>query len=412
MIVDECSMVDLFLMDQLFRAARPRGEGERPRRLVLLGDGHQLPSVEAGMVLHHLADEHGAAPLPRKRSWHALVTTGPGDPPLRWAEGRGGVRSSFVVTLTRSHRMRLEDPAGAAVYRCAAAIREGRVEALVTRASPEALQFSAVEHLPADLSRAAPVAFFETWWRRRLSSPALVEGQPVPIEALHGRVYGLDGAHVAAADAGAMQALLRTVEEQRLLCLNRGRGPAGAAAANAWFAARRESVRAVREAGGLPVPRAHRAVRGHFAGEPVLFQRNDAFLKLFNGDHGVLAWTARPLEPARLRAVFKRPAGFETFELETVLEHLQRAYALTVHKAQGSQVDFAALLLPAEADNPLLVNQLVYTAVSRATRSVIIVGDLERLKDAAARPVVRACGVMERVARVDGAFARSASHVS
>ena len=54
MIVDEMSMVDLFLMRSLLRALRPGA------RLILVGDADQLPSVGAGNVLRDLIDS-GAA---------------------------------------------------------------------------------------------------------------------------------------------------------------------------------------------------------------------------------------------------------------------------------------------------------------------------------------------------------------
>ena len=342
------------------------------------------------------------------RPWHALVTARKDDPELKWAKGTSGLRSRFLVTLTRSHRMRLDNAAGAAVYRCASAIRAGKAEALVppapeapvSRAEVGALTFSGVEHLDADLTDQEPAGFFEAWWQQRLQSPASCEGKELAVEALQGHTFKLEGAMVATGEAPKLKALLHTVETQRILCLNRGKGPSGAETANAWFARRREAKRKEWEAKGEGIPLQHQRVRGFFAGEPVLFLLNDYVLKLFNGDHGVLAWTKRGGEVPRLRAVFARPTGFEAFDLEAVHGQMQRAYALTVHKAQGSQVDYAALLLPAEAENPLLVNQLVYTAVSRATTSVVIVGNLERLKEATLRPVVRYCGVVDRVAQV------------
>src|SRR6185312_11533134 len=62
--------------------------------------------------------------------------------------------------------------------------------------------------------------------------------------------------------------------------------------------------------------------------------------------------------------VFPRDDGFALFPLATLRGLVQIAYAITVHKAQGSEVDRAALLLP-EADLPLLSRELIYTAATR-----------------------------------------------
>ena len=55
-------------------------------------------------------------------------------------------------------------------------------------------------------------------------------------------------------------------------------------------------------------------------------------------------------------------------------ERLALCYAMTVHKAQGSEFTRVALVLP-ERDMPLLSREVLYTGVSRSRHSVVIVGD-------------------------------------
>ena len=69
---------------------------------------------------------------------------------------------------------------------------------------------------------------------------------------------------------------------------------------------------------------------------------------------------------------------------------------MTVHKAQGSEFDHVALVLP-DADMPLLTRELVYTAITRARRSVLVVGERDLLARAVSRAVERHCGVAERL---------------
>ena len=70
-----------------------------------------------------------------------------------------------------------------------------------------------------------------------------------------------------------------------------------------------------------------------------------------------------------------------------------------MHKAQGSELDTAALILP-DTDMPLLSRELVYTAVTRVRRSITVVGRRELLDRAVARPLERSSGLAERIAAV------------
>jgi len=69
---------------------------------------------------------------------------------------------------------------------------------------------------------------------------------------------------------------------------------------------------------------------------------------------------------------------------------------MTVHKAQGSEFDHVAVVLP-EADVPILTRELLYTAVTRARRSVVVVGERDLLVRAVERTMLRESGVAERL---------------
>ena len=71
-------------------------------------------------------------------------------------------------------------------------------------------------------------------------------------------------------------------------------------------------------------------------------------------------------------------------------------YAMTIHKSQGSQFETAAVLLPA-AGSRILTRQLLYTAVTRARRELILAGTEEAVRRAVERPVARASGLAERL---------------
>ena len=125
-----------------------------------------------------------------------------------------------------------------------------------------------------------------------------------------------------------------------------------------------------------------------YDGRPVMVLQNDPQTRLFNGDVGVCragrVWfdDGRSVHPAALP------------EHETV-------YAMTVHKAQGSEFDEVVVVLPDEP-SPLLTRELLYTAVTRARKRVALVGSEDVLAAAIATPVERTSGLRRALAAVTG----------
>jgi exodeoxyribonuclease V alpha subunit len=100
-------------------------------------------------------------------------------------------------------------------------------------------------------------------------------------------------------------------------------------------------------------------------------------------------------------AVFPRAGGLVAFPFEGLREDLRTAYATTVHKAQGAELDHVALVLP-ERDLPLLSRELVYTALTRARHSIVVVGRADLLALAVARSLERASGLAARLDALAG----------
>ena len=76
----------------------------------------------------------------------------------------------------------------------------------------------------------------------------------------------------------------------------------------------------------------------------------------------------------------------------------ETAWAMTVHKSQGSEFDHVLLVLP-DVDSRVLTRELVYTGVTRARRSVTLFGDRQILVAAVERSVARASGLVQRLRR-------------
>ncbi len=349
-IVDEASMIDLALMDRLLRALRPDA------RLVLLGDADQLPSIEAGAVFRDLC--------------HAL----------------GGVR------LTTNLRVASDADArrilGAAEAINAGAVGDAWRAVVATRDSVSALSLTGVEHLAARWTDVAD-DLLDRWWKDRIT----VSGD---FERLASQVFHVADGRVDPTEASDARALFEQHARARILCATRVRGIATSTETI-------DDALLARLRGGI----ARRSRRWHAeqlaAGAPVLVERNDYERGLFNGDQGVVLRVAEGGGAQELAAAFPRGDTFDVFPLDT-LPDVAPAFALTVHKAQGSEFDHVALVLP-ETDMPLLTRELLYTAVTRARRSVLLVGaplakdgTAELLARAVTRTLERHSGIAERLA--------------
>ncbi len=132
------------------------------------------------------------------------------------------------------------------------------------------------------------------------------------------------------------------------------------------------------------------------AGTPIMVLRNDALLRVFNGDIGLVL--ADPAD-GQLKACF--PGATENAPRWIALSRLpawEPAWAMTVHKAQGSEFGEVLLVLPA-ADSPVATRELVYTGVTRAKRRVTLRGGAAVLGAATERRAARMSGLCERLRR-------------
>jgi len=184
-----------------------------------------------------------------------------------------------------------------------------------------------------------------------------------------------------AAQRGAALEALGALGRFRLLCAHR-RGPYGV---SDWTS--RVVGWLSREVPELDVE------QRDYVGRPLLVTENDYELGLYNGDTGVIV--EGPGE--RPAAAFER--GGEVLRFSSLrLSAVETVYAMTIHKSQGSQFDTAAVLLP-PASSRILTRELLYTAVTRARRELILVGTEDAVRSAVARPVARASGLADRLSR-------------
>jgi exodeoxyribonuclease V alpha subunit len=353
-IVDESSMLDLAMFDQLLRALRPEA------RVVFLGDADQLPPIETGAVLRDLCRSKRAA-----------------------TQGR-------IVILKKSYRAREEAAEGRSILGAAAAVNRGisplkanEGERTALRTAVPELLFKGVEYLTPGNERQKE-EFFARWYEHLMEAP-------IDLEKYLSRTYISGSAGFTGEDAEALGELISYYESDRILCVTRvTAGGTGSDEVNAWFHHRwlEESHPMDRAVGNPPL----------LVGEPVLMTRNDYNLRLYNGDSGLVLNVAtaagtrsRSAEPM---AVFPRGESFVAFPLGILYGRLEPAWATTVHKAQGSEYDRVAIILPAVPVRPL-TRELLYTAVTRARRSVTFVGPVEAIEWGAGKTMERASGLVD-----------------
>ena len=304
--------------------------------LLLIGDPDQLPAVEAGDVLGGLCAAGGDG-LSLPAGDAAFATALLGvDVPVGDAAPLAGAR----VHLLHGWRQ-----AGAAPLQAlAGALQRGDRDAVLDA-------FAAGDD--AALSR------------RHGDGPALAEA--LRREALP--------AFAAVRDAADPQQALALAARCRILAALR-RGPFGAEHWNAWCAAEL----------GERTP--------YFHGRLLMIAANSERHGLYNGDLGVV-WQDASGEVA---VWFDTPQGLRAWRPAQLPVHAS-AYATTVHKAQGSEFDRVLLILP-DSDARVLSRELLYTALTRARRSVWLWGSADTVDRALERRTWRESGLEARLRRL------------
>lgn len=344
LVVDEASMLDLALATRLLEALPDSA------RILLLGDKDQLAAVESGAVFAELsADPSMSEPCIDDLAAACGIAPAHIVPP---SPRHAGALPDSSVWLQRNHRF----AAGSAIGRLAAATRQGDVAAL--------LQILG-EHSG------------ETGW--------LAGDHGAPDEAAQAAMRAGFAPYMAALrqDPTDHAAALAAFARFRVLCALR-EGPRGVEVTNASLLAQL-------------LPGTSRAAMR--LGQPVMVLRNEPQLGLFNGDVGLLL----PDAAGTLGAVFPGPEGGAPRWLPLArLPAHETAFAMTVHKAQGSEFDEVLLMLPARPSR-VLGRELLYTALTRARQRVTVVAPAAVLADAASTPTRRRSGLQARLVECSAA---------
>jgi len=344
LVIDEASMMDVVLFAHLMEALPEQIQ------LIVVGDRHQLASVEAGLVFGDLCT--AAMPFDRyaDEDWGFYRLFIPSLEPqvhLR-AEGGESVLMGHAVELKHSHRF---DPERGI----------GRFSNLVLSGRLPAAQI--VEEF-VEPPEGAELIVLPQWDEELLIQ--LI--QPY-------RSYLREG---------EVDRAWQRFHALRILCAV-NEGPFGVHALNSLV------EKHLQEAGLLEVR------SPYYHNQPILITKNDYSLGLYNGDVGIVRYDR---ERDRYLAYFKRrdEEGMVFFPA-SVIKDFQTTFAMTIHKSQGSEYDQVIIVLPDDAEHPLLTRELLYTAVTRARRCVYLFARPEVLEAAVQRHTRRMSGLGYRLRR-------------
>ena len=372
-VVDEASMIDLPLMAKLVEAV-PDGA-----RLVLLGDPDQLPSVEAGDVLSGILRAAGDGTQLARDDADALQPLfglAPGRHPRASAgEAAAPVGATEVATGTPAEwPSRLPSLPQASGGERATSFPGRRVHLQRGWRQHDALQLAPLATAVREGDSATALSLLRGG---TLSNVHFHEAMADPLQAHrdHLLAHWRSLANVSnPAEALALASRLRLLTAVR-------EGPQGARALNA-------RIETLLAESGMHGPR-RGAGPGHFHGRLLLITENSYRHHLFNGDIGiclrddegtVMAWFPGDTPDA--------PRAFHP----AALPAHDSAFAMTVHKAQGSEFEEVWLLLPAR-DSRVLSRELVYTGITRARRELHVAGSAEVIEAALARHASRWSGL-------------------
>ena len=374
LIIDEGSMIDQELMFNLLMASKSKLPYLLPvQRIVILGDPNQLPSVGNGAVLMELtkvsdqkdADYYGN-PVP-------------------------------IVKLEKNYRQKISDSAGRNILGIAASVNEMDInpfpELLFESESPdsevlvrlESLEEAGLENVMFlnQVNNINQLKDFGRWWYDKfLKDEKFIQ--------LVKKEYSFEFKESV---ENELDYLLNYLRRFRILT------------ATQVFSTGTKALNKIIRDLWLAENEANQLNLKHFSGEPVIVTENNYHLGLFNGDQGIfLNFIDSEKKKLGLKAVFEVEGKVKTFYGHQ-LHHLQSAFATTVHKSQGSEFDHLALILPEPSIDPIIYKpepgrthnimsrEMLYTALTRAKKSVLILGEKTMLETAALNKEKRYSGL-------------------
>lgn len=340
LVVDEASMIDLALAYRLFDAIPSHA------RLILLGDKDQLAAVEAGSVFSDLSANPALSP---DCISDLAKACGIDKKNIISPKSDGAGPKDSTIWLTKNFRF----GSNSTISQLASAIRDG--------------QFASAKNIlnnPADNA---------VTWISETSSVSL--NNLLLKDHFHLKNY----LTTLKKHPDDPKKVFESFESFRILCAVR-EGRYGVSNINAMISA---------------YVKAQLAIPSHqewYIGRPVMIRQNNYSIGLFNGDIGIVL----PNENNALVLYFPSSNG----EFRTIspgkLPDYETAFAMTIHKSQGSEFDSTMILIPHQ-HSPIITKELLYTAVTRAKKQVLLFCNESVLEKGIQKSVRKPSGLMDRI---------------
>jgi len=334
-VVDEASMVDLGLLVKLVEAVPDKA------RLILVGDKDQLASVEAGSVLGDICNRGNIPEYSLKLNKRPMG----GSKAEEGDEVTGKqVLSDCIVVLQRNYRF--SETSG--IGRLSRAVNKGGADTALS-----IFRETKDERIHWEDIKTAKELYCSL-------EKKIVEGYTAyhaiddPIEALKsfGRFKILCAINKGQFGVDAVNGLAESVLSKKRLI----------SPSSQWY-----------------------------RGRPIMIKGNNYSLGLFNGDIGIIMAEQNSDD---VYAIFHGVSGKTRKFKPGILPEHDTAYAMTVHKSQGSEFEEVVLVLP-EKDNPVLSRELIYTCITRTTGKITVLGTEGVLRAAISRKTERASGLRD-----------------
>lgn len=359
-IIDEASMIDVCLFDSLLKAI-PNGA-----RVFILGDKHQLPSVECGAVL---ADLISNADLSSKR-----------------------------IELTVSHRF----VEGSMVYKLSKEVNDGNITQNIIWKSLD--DFKIVERLkPKDNEtktekrirqmNSYPVYYYDVSMESTKTFKDIISEWGIHFyKESQALCKGIEF------NAFSLDSIYKTIDEARVLCAENA-GKIGVSTINSII---KDKV----------VDKSYNTnIKGFYPGMPLMITENNKELNLNNGDTGILVTfkdsdilffliekenEKYPIDSTTIEDKILKLGRYMLYPLRMLdSRKIIYAYAITIHKSQGSGYNNILVVLPTKYGHPLLNRQIIYTGITRTKGPTYILSDNSSLMEAAEKVSYRYTNIFD-----------------
>ena len=337
-VVDEASMIDVPMFSKLLAAI-----GDNTR-IILLGDKDQLASVEAGSLLGDLCQT-----LPslnqfsnETAQWiNTFITDDDRKINAEFINDTKQLLAGHIIELKYSHRFNSQG----AIGKVSKAVIDGKVDEV--KALIENAQGT---NVIVD----------------QKNDPALLEN--------------FVAGYAAFINEPAIHLALKKLNELRVLVAVR-QGPRGLYAINKAIELHLRKKALIKPDDEF------------YENRPIMITRNMYDLGLLNGDTGIMRKDAS----GNMKVWFEDGQGGIKSVLPAYLNYSETAFAMTIHKSQGSEFDHVMVILPEGTSNALLTRELLYTGITRAKSSITIQGEMATIEHAVNSCVKRISGITGRI---------------